>query len=123
MDYWLSSGGVAGSRGDSGGAGAGTTAAPLASMSLATTIGQAVGRREKPGSAESVKYTVKAGFRWIVVQRLPNSGADSSVFTMTFGLKEKKQKSKLDTTFNPTWIMFLIFDKCRFICLFDMRHN
>jgi len=61
-------------------------------MSLATTMAQAVGRREKPGSAESVKYTVKAGFRWIVVQRLPSSGADSSVFTMTFGLKEKKQK-------------------------------
>ena len=95
VDYWLSSGGVAGSRGESGGAGAGAGAAapPSTPMSLATTMAQAVGRREKPGSAESVKYTVKAGFRWIVVQRLPSSGADSSVFTMTFGLKEKKQKS------------------------------
>jgi len=94
VDYWLSSGGVAGSRGESGGAGAGAGAAapPSTPMSLATTMAQAVGRREKPGSAESVKYTVKAGFRWIVVQRLPSSGADSSVFTMTFGLKEKKQK-------------------------------
>ncbi|EFX79929.1 hypothetical protein DAPPUDRAFT_304323 [Daphnia pulex] len=69
------------------------------------TMAQAV-KREKPGPAEqsSVKYTVKAGFRWIVVQRLPHSnvsssttasssGSDaSSLFTMTFGLKEKKQK-------------------------------
>ena len=42
----------------------------------------------------ALKYTVKAGFRWIVVQRLPNTTGDgSSLFTMTFGLKEKKQKS------------------------------
>ena len=63
-----------------------TAAVPL---SLAT-MAQAV----KKDKGESVKYTVKAGFRWIVVQRLPNA-PDSSVFTMTFGLKEKKQKSNL----------------------------
>ena len=99
VDYWLSAGGGAGSRGESGGAGPGT---PAGSASLATTMAQAVGRREKPGSAESVKYTVKAGFRWIVVQRPPSSGADSSVFTMTFGLKEKKQKSKNSFMFSTT---------------------
>ena len=58
---------------------------------------QAVKREKGPPTNEqtSVKYTVKAGFRWIVVQRLPNTTGDgSSLFTMTFGLKEKKQKSK-----------------------------
>ena len=39
-------------------------------------------------------YLAKQIVRWIVVQRLPNTTGDgSSLFTMTFGLKEKKQKS------------------------------
>ena len=40
---------------------------------------------------------MKAGFRWIIIKRLPSTAADNaaaSLFTMTFGVKEKKQKSQ-----------------------------
>ncbi|XP_057370591.1 phosphofurin acidic cluster sorting protein 2-like isoform X2 [Daphnia carinata] len=100
VDYWLSGASAAAAAAS---ATARESIASAAAISLAT-MAQAV-KREKPGPAEqsSVKYTVKAGFRWIVVQRLPHSnvsssatassGSDaSSLFTMTFGLKEKKQK-------------------------------
>jgi len=95
---------------------------------LAATMAQAVSKSRGGGGGgsgggegkssagpepSSVKYTVKAGFRWIVVQRLPSSPSvnsssssatssspdSSSLFTMTFGLKEKKQKSKLFMSF------------------------
>ncbi|XP_046635823.1 phosphofurin acidic cluster sorting protein 2-like isoform X6 [Daphnia pulicaria] len=102
VDYWLS-GASAAAAAAAASATARESIASAAAISLAT-MAQAV-KREKPGPAEqsSVKYTVKAGFRWIVVQRLPHSnvsssttassGSDaSSLFTMTFGLKEKKQK-------------------------------
>jgi hypothetical protein len=105
VDYWLS-GASAAAAAAAASATARESIASAAAISLAT-MAQAV-KREKPGPAEqsSVKYTVKAGFRWIVVQRLPHSnvsssttasssGSDaSSLFTMTFGLKEKKQKSE-----------------------------
>ena len=110
VDYWLS-GASAAAAAAAASATARESIASAAAISLAT-MAQAV-KREKPvGPAEqsSVKYTVKAGFRWIVVQRLPHSnvsssttvssGSDaSSLFTMTFGLKEKKQKSEFSFSF------------------------
>lgn len=121
VDYWLS-----GASAIAAAAAARESSAASSATSGATTIGglaatmaQAVTKSRGGGSSSgtgggdgkssagqepsSVKYTVKAGFRWIVVQRLPNSGSSintsssasgdaSSLFTMTFGLKEKKQK-------------------------------
>ena len=116
VDYWLS--------GSSAVAAAAAAVAAPAAISLAT-MAQAVKREKSTASDQqqpppsSVKYTVKAGFRWIVVQRLPAAAAvvasspsvsssDASLFTMTFGLKEKKQKSKRNS---KTFFYVLIFLK------------
>lgn len=82
VDYWMSA--AAAAAGNKDGSASAGSGAPLTLSSVAQAV-----RRDK---AESVKYTVKAGFRWIVIQRLPASSDSSSLFTMTFGLKEKKQK-------------------------------
>ena len=109
VDYWLS-GASAAAAAAAASATARESIASAAAISLAT-MAQAVKREKGPVEpSSSTKYTVKAGFRWIVVQRLPHSntsssataaattssstGDASSLFTMTFGLKEKKQKSK-----------------------------
>ena len=102
VDYWLS-GASAVAAAAAASATARESIASAAAISLAT-MAQAVKREKGPTEPpSSVKYTVKAGFRWIVVQRLPHnsvssaaasSGDTSSLFTMTFGLKEKKQKSE-----------------------------
>lgn len=103
VDYWLS-GASAAAAAAAASATARESIASAAAISLAT-MAQAVKREKGPAEQSSVKYTVKAGFRWIVVQRLPHcnmsttttssAGDASSLFTMTFGLKEKKQKSEL----------------------------
>jgi hypothetical protein len=81
VDYWLAYSAAAKE----------TTAVSAASAALSAALAV---KKEK---GESVKYTLKAGFRWIVIKRLPPGGSDNaaaSLFTMTFGVKEKKQKSE-----------------------------
>ena len=122
VDYWLSAAAAASAalalRSDT----ASTTALSVAATALSTVstaLSASVSRQKdkdkekKDGdvAAAAVKYTVKAGFRWIVVKRLPPAASFSasqssapvldaatsaakSLFTMTFGVKEKKQKSK-----------------------------
>lgn len=107
VDYWLS-GASAAAAAAAASATARESIASAAAISLAT-MAQAVKREKGPvDPSSSTKYTVKAGFRWIVVQRLPHSNLSSSsssndassLFTMTFGLKEKKQKSKWRSSLN-----------------------
>lgn len=101
VDYWLSGQGAPAAGAS---ANARESIASAAAASLATMV-QAVKRERGPPTGDghaSVKYTVKAGFRWIVVQRLPSpSGDGGSLFTMTFGLKEKKQKSERQPLTQP----------------------
>lgn len=112
VDYWLS-----GSSAVAAAARENQASAAGGAIGLAATVAQAVKRETKsiPTEPSSVKYTVKAGFRWIVVQRLPNgssfnasSSDSSSLFTMTFGLKEKKQKS----TRTLSLIFYFILTPC-----------
>lgn len=130
VDYWLSgSSAIAAAAAARENNAASSTAGGSTTIGgLAATMAQAVSKSRGSGiggggasatggdgkgsfqEPSSIKYTVKAGFRWIVVQRLPSSGSvitgstaapgssssadSSSLFTMTFGLKEKKQKSE-----------------------------
>ena len=130
VDYWLSGASAvaaAAAARENSAASSATGSASTTIGGLAATMAQAVsksrggvsgasggeGKSSAGQEPSSVKYTVKAGFRWIVVQRLPSSGSlstssssnasgdSSSLFTMTFGLKEKKQKSKSDLYRKP----------------------
>jgi hypothetical protein len=109
IDYWLSPGSTRSSTGaierigDRPVSDRGEGRAPAISRGDSVASGgiSLIGDGERggadKGSKGSGKCSLRAGFRSLVIQRRPALGETTSThhFTMTYSLKEKKQKSKL----------------------------
>ena len=103
IDYWLSLGSTRSSSGaidrmDRPTSDRGEGRAPAISRGDSVVSGgiSLIGDGDRDKTKGSGKCSLRAGFRSLVIQRRPPLGETTSThhFTMTYSLKEKKQKSK-----------------------------